>query len=127
MDEVIGACPSKKTKPLFPDTLSRFWKEVVDENDPNTQENPPTAVMKPEAIRFTALAVPVKDGAASGAFASRAVCRPEVLAMLRDASGQVKAPQVRGVLKVLPPAFMVKRVVDDEFRTLNVPSVDLKE
>jgi hypothetical protein len=31
------------------------------------------------------------------------------------------------VLKVLPEAFMVKRVVDDEFKILKVPSVDMKE
>ena len=103
MDEVFGACPSKKTKPLFPATLNRFWKELVAEKEPNWQLKPPTAVIKPEAIRFTALAVPVNDGLASDAFASRAVWRPEVLAIVSDASGQVKAPlQVRGVLKTLP-------------------------
>ncbi len=103
MDEVFGACPSKNTKPLFPATLSRFPKTGVAEKEPNWQLNPPTAVIKPEAIRFAALAVPVNDGLAVGAFASSAPCRPEVLAMLSDASGQVKAPvQVRGVFKVLP-------------------------
>ena len=72
MDEVIGACPSKNTKPLFPATLSRFWKAVVAEKLPNTQLNPLTAVIKPEAIRFAALIVPVNDGLAVGAFASSA-------------------------------------------------------
>ena len=116
MDEVFGACPSKKTKPLFPATLSRFWKTLVAEKEPNWQLNPPTAVIVPEAIRFAALAVPVNDGLAVGAFASSAPCKPEVLATLSDASGQVKAPvQVRGVLKVLPAAAMEKSVVREAF------------
>ena len=116
MDDAIEPCPSKNTNPLLPLALRSVWKLLVAENEPYTQLNPPTAVRKPEAIRFTALAVPVNDGLAVGAFASSAPCdafassapcRPEVLAMLSDASGQVKAPvQVRGVLKVLPAAAM---------------------
>ena len=127
MDEVFGACPSKKTKPLFPATLSRFWKALVAEKEPNWQLNPPTAVIVPEAIRFAALAVTVNDGLAVGAFASSAPCRPEVLAMLSDASGQVKAPvQVRGVLKVLPAAAMEKRVAREAFWNAKVLYCDWK-
>ena len=99
----------------------------VAEKEPYTQLNPPTAVIKPEAIRFAALAVPVNDGLAVGAFASSAPCRPEVLAMLSDASGQVKAPvQVRGVLKVLPAAAMEKSVVREAFWNAKVLYCDWK-
>ena len=105
MDEAIEPCPSKNTNPLFPLTLRSVAELEVAENEPYTQLKPPTAVRKPDATRFTKLAVPVMVGLAVGAFASRAACKPEVLAMLSDASGQVKAPvQVRGVLKVLPAA-----------------------
>ena len=91
------------------------------EKEPYTQLNPPTAATKPEAIRFTALAVPVNDGLASDAFASRAAWRPEVLAMLSDASGQVNAPvQVSGVLKTLPAAAMEKSVVNAAFWKVKV-------
>jgi len=124
---VFGACPSKNTKPLFPATLRRFWKVVVAEKEPNWQLNPPTAVIVPEAIRFAALAVPVKDGLDVDAFASRAACKPEVLAMLSDASGQVKAPvQVRGVLKTLPAAAMEKSVVREAFWNAKVLYCDWK-
>ena len=111
MDEAIEPCPSKNTNPLFPLTLRSVAELEVAEKEPYTQLKPPAAVRKPDAIIFTKLAVPVKVGPAVGAFASRAACRPEVLAMLRDASGQERAPvqvklpvQVRGVLKVLPAA-----------------------
>ena len=129
MDEVFRACPSKNTKPLFPATLIRFPKTlgVVAEKEPNWQLNPPTAVIKPEAIRFAALAVPVNDGLAVGAFASSAPCRPEVLAMLSDASGQVNAPvQVRSVLKVLPAAAMEKSAVREAFWNVKLLYCDWK-
>ena len=103
MDEAIRPCPSKNTNPLFPNALISVAELAEAEKEPYTQLNPPTAAIKPEAIRFAALAVPVNDGLAVGAFASSAPCNPDVLAMLSDASGQVKAPaQVRGVFKVLP-------------------------
>ena len=126
MDEVIGLCPSKKTKPLFPATLSRFWKEVVAEKEPNWQLNPLVAVTV-LAVTLLKLAAPVNDGLAVGAFASRAACKPEVLAMLSDASGQVKAPvQVRGVLKVLPAAAMEKSVAREAFWKAKVLKRDWK-
>ena len=127
MDEVIGDCPSKNRKPLFPATLSRFWKELVAEKEPNWQLNPPTAVIVPEAVRLATPVVPENDGLAVGAFASRAACKPEVLAMLSDASGHVKAPvQVRGVLKTLPAAAMEKSVVREAFWNAKVLYCDWK-
>ena len=125
MDEVFGACPSKNRSPLFPATLSRFWNELVAEKEPAWLLNKPD-VTELEAVRLATLVVPENDGLAVGAFASRAACRPEVLAMLSDASGQVKAPvQVRGVLKVLPAAAMEKSVFSAAFWKVKVLSWDL--
>ena len=125
MEEVFGACPSKNRKPLFPATLSRFWNAFVAEKEPAWLLNKPD-VTEVEAVRLATLVVPENDGLAVGAFASRAACRPEVLAMLSDASGQVKAPvQVRGVLKVLPAAAMEKSVFSAAFWKVKVLSWDL--
>ena len=82
MDDVFGACPSKNSKPLFPATLSRFWNEVVAENEPAWLLNKPD-VTELEAVRLATLVVPENDGLAVGALASRAACKPEVLAMLQ--------------------------------------------
>ena len=126
MDEVFGACPSKNRKPLFPATLSRFWKELVAEKEPAWLLNKPD-VTEVEAVRLATLVVPENDGLAVGALASRAACKPDVLAMLSDASGQVKAPvQVRGVLKTLPAAAMEKSVVREAFWNAKVLYCDWK-
>ena len=86
MEEVIGACPSKKRKPLFPATLSRFWNEVVAEKEPAWLLNK-ADVTKLEAVREVKLADPPKV-----ALPDSELARPLTFEMPRESLGKETVP-----------------------------------
>jgi hypothetical protein len=91
MDEVIGACPSKNTKPFFPATLSRFWKKVVAEKEPNWLLNKPL-LTKLEAVRLFTEQELKLAGPFKVALPVSAPTRPLTFEMPRESLGRETVP-----------------------------------